>query len=333
MVIVTPALSDANNGNWQTARRWAQLLAHKHTVRIVRQWPPAVGMAGGPADEFQPDVLLALHAVRSADSIAAWHRLHGSKGLAVVLTGTDLYKDLQERDDGSTRRRAAEQSLRAAAVLVALQDQAPMALPPALRAKTRVIFQSTTARRPVAKSGSHLRAVMVGHLREEKDPLTLMRAAALIPPGLSIRIDHIGAALDPELERQARATAAAHPHYRWLGGLAHEQTRRRIQRAHVLVHTSRLEGGAHVLMEAVRSGTPVLASRMDGNVGMLGRDYPGYFEVGDAQALAQGLLRLRSHPSELAALQAQCEARSALFSPEREQAGLLALIEELRSSA
>ena len=39
-------------------------------------------------------------------------------------------------------------------------------------------------------------------------------------------------------------------------------------------------------MEAVRSGTPVVASRIDGNIGMLGQDYAGYFEWGDAAALA-----------------------------------------------
>jgi glycosyltransferase involved in cell wall biosynthesis len=39
----------------------------------------------------------------------------------------------------------------------------------------------------------------------------------------------------------------------------------------VLVHTSRMEGGAHVVIEALRSGTPVLASRIAGNLGLLGR--------------------------------------------------------------
>jgi glycosyltransferase involved in cell wall biosynthesis len=98
-----------------------------------------------------------------------------------------------------------------------------------------------------------------------------------------IRIDHIGEALDPALGAAAQATMAAVPNYRWLGGLPHEEVRRRIQRAHVLIHCSRMEGGAHVIMEAVASGTPVLASRIDGNVGMLGADYGGYFPPGDAR--------------------------------------------------
>ena len=35
IVIVSPALADANNGNWQTARRWQRLL-QPNQVRIVR---------------------------------------------------------------------------------------------------------------------------------------------------------------------------------------------------------------------------------------------------------------------------------------------------------
>ena len=49
--------------------------------------------------------------------------------------------------------------------LVLLHELGPWALPEALRAKARVIRQSTTARAPQVKTGRHLRALMVGHLR------------------------------------------------------------------------------------------------------------------------------------------------------------------------
>ena len=72
IVIVSPALADANNGNWQTAQRWQSLLT-PHDVRIVKTWPdPAVRRAGARPD----DVMLALHARRSADSVAAWAARH-----------------------------------------------------------------------------------------------------------------------------------------------------------------------------------------------------------------------------------------------------------------
>jgi len=200
-----------------------------------------------------------------------------------------------------------------------------------LQHKALVIYQSTATRQTLPKTNRHLRAVMVGHLRDEKDPLTLMAAARLLPNDTAILIDHIGEPLDAQLGAAAQATALACPHYRWLKGQAHAATLNRIQRAHVLVHTSRMEGGAHVLMEAICSGTPVLASRMSGNVGMLGANYAGYFEVGDAAGLAN-LLRqcLPVHTSPLMkTLQQQCALRAPLFAPLNEQRSLERLVEKL----
>jgi putative glycosyltransferase (TIGR04348 family) len=322
LAIVSPALSDANNGNWQTARRWRGHLAGVCRARIVARWPD--GEAATDA------ALIALHARRSAASIAAWHAARGARGLAVVLTGTDLYRDLA--GDATTRR-----ALDIAQALVVLQERAPRALPAPARARTRVIFQSSTARRALSKSPRHLRALMVGHLREEKAPTTLFAAARLLAARDDILLDHVGAALDPALGAAARATTAAAPNYRWLGALTHEAARRRIQRAHLLVHTSRIEGGAHVIMEAVTAGTPVLASRIDGNIGMLGEDYEGYFPVGDAAALAALIGRCRrcltapagSSGDLLGRLAAQCRLRAALFDPAAERAAVRRLAADL----
>ena len=126
--------------------------------------------------------------------------------------------------------------------------------------------------------------VAVGHLRDEKDPLTLMDAARRLAEPLSIV--HVGNPLDEALAAAARRTMADCPHYRWLGGLGAEDTRQWIAGARALVHMSRIEGGANVVIEAVSSQVPVLASRIDGNVGLLGSGYEGYFPVGDAPALA-----------------------------------------------
>jgi len=320
LCIVTPALADANNGNWQTARRWAQLLAGHYAVRLAKAWPD------GPTPDDGTDVLLALHARRSAASVAAWAQAHPDRPLVLALTGTDLYRDIAT--DASAQR-----SLALAQRLIVLQEQGPQALPEALRARCRVVFQSGTRRQTLAKTPAHLRAVVVGHLRDEKWPQTVFEAARLLRPDEGICIDHIGHALDPALGDAAFATQRDCPHYRWLGGLPHAATRARIQRAHVLVHPSRMEGGAHVILEAVLSGTPVLASRMDGNVGMLGAGYGGYFPAGDAAALAD-LLRdcrrgLGQDAGRLAALQAQCESRAHLFEPAAEKSALLALLSEL----
>ena len=137
-----------------------------------------------------------------------------------------------------------------------------------------------------------------------------------------LRLDHVGRALDPALGAAAESLSLRHPRYRWLGGQTHAQARRRIQQAHVLVHSSRMEGGAHVVIEALRSGTPVIASRIDGNVGLLGRDWPALFEVGDDAALATLLQRVRDDPAMLAALQGLAGKRSPLFEPGAEAASV-----------
>lgn len=320
VVIVSPALADANNGNWQTARRWQRMLAPCYSVRIVKHWPDA--------SAHQDSIMLALHARRSAASIAAWFETRGKQGLAVVLTGTDLYRDI--RQDA-----AARTSLQLARALILLQERGPLALPEELRQKVSVIHASAPARRILPKSRRLLRAVMVGHLREEKSPDTLFAAMPLLARHPDIRIDHIGAALDSKWEAAALDTMAAYPNYRWLGALPYQTTRNRIQRAHVLIHCSQMEGGAHVIMEAVTSGTPVLASRIDGNVGMLGESYPGYFPWGDARALADLLLACRAtqHESKglLSRLFGQASARAPLFAPETERAALRRLVNALSS--
>jgi glycosyltransferase involved in cell wall biosynthesis len=170
---------------------------------------------------------------------------------------------------------------------------------------------------------------MVGHLRDEKSPDTYFEAARLVSTRTDILLDHIGAPLDPALGTRAAALAQTDPGYRWLGGLDHATTLRHIQRAHVLVHASKMEGGAHVVAEAVRSGTPVLASRIDGNVGMLGADYRGYFECNDADGLATLLQRARDEPDMLSTLARQCAKRAALFTPDRERSTLLRLMNDL----
>ena len=316
VVIVSPALADANNGNWQTAKRWQGFLS-AHSARIVQHWPDA--------QSHGDQVMLALHARRSADAIQAWHAQHGSRGLGVAMTGTDLYRDIRQDLQ-------AQRSLVLAKSLVVLQSLGAQALPTAYQAKVRVIPQTTGSRQSVPKTRRHVRAVMVGHLRAEKDPHTLMAAARLLPANSGIKIDHIGAALDPQWLQAAQDTQVHCPHYRWLGALPHAATLQRIQRAHLLVHCSKIEGGAHVLMEAICSGTPVLASRIDGNAGLLGEHYDGFFEPGDAQGLCD-LLRACRDPQNGHALVAhlghQCAQRAPLFEPQAERAALHQWVQDL----
>lgn len=314
-MLVTPALPAAHNGNGQTAGRWARMLADDYRVEPTTAWD------GRPAD-----LMVALHARRSAASIQAWAAASPRRPLVVVLTGTDLYRDLDLPGEAAD---AVQRSLALADAIVVLNDRAPRRVPAALRERVHVILQSCSGRKPRARAAGCLKAVAVGHLRDEKDPRMVFAAMRALAGRDDIRLDHIGGGLDPALAAEAQALADVLPTYRWLGALSPAATRSRIAGAHVLVHTSRMEGGAHVVIEAVRSGTPVLATRIDGNVGLLGDDYPGYVEPADAEGLARCLRQLRDDPAMLAAWTEAAGRLAPRFEPDAERSALRTLLADL----
>ena len=317
-VLVSPALAESNNGNWHTAHRWAQFLSSHCDITLLPRWSANGNSHASTTQGRAPQIMVALHARRSAPSIQAWAKAYPDKPLVVVLTGTDLYRDIHQ--DAS-----AQQSLALASHLVVLQSAGLAAVPDAWRSKTRVIYQSAPALKPAVKSKRIFRALMVGHLRDEKDPLTFMKAA-IQAQAKGIYFDQIGLSLEPRFAKAALATAQQNNRYCWLGGLPRALTRQHIKRAHVLVNCSQMEGGAQVILEAVQSATPVLATRVDGNVGMLGSDYAGYFELGNAAQLASLIQKCAAEPDFLALLQSQCQERAALFDPQEEKRLVINLI-------
>jgi glycosyltransferase involved in cell wall biosynthesis len=173
-------------------------------------------------------------------------------------------------------------------------------------------------------------------MRAEKDPLTPMRALDALSVDSRVRLIHIGNALDDEYRLAAEALQVrawpALTRYVWLTGLPHDETLRQIARAKAMVISSVMEGGANVIIEAINAGVPVLASRISGNVGMLGRDYRGYFTPGDDEELARLLERASRDDAFLAELKQQCAVRAPLFAPAREQAEVIALVSDALKS-
>lgn len=268
------------------------------------------------------DLLIALHARRSAASITRFRKTFPAKPLIVVLTGTDLYRDLATSEE-------ARQSLRLADSLIVLQEDAIHFVPIEHRKKTHVVYQSAKPLKPCLKAKFKLDCVVVGHLRDEKDPSTIFRAAAQLNDSDHIHILHIGAPLDEPLAEIARTLSARSKHYHWSGEMSHGLTRAAIKRAHLLIHPSIMEGGANVIVEALTSGTSVLASQMSGNVGMLGPDYGGYFAVGDDAALLTLLKRYSRDANFKSRLGNACLARAKLFLPETECASLCSIANKL----
>ena len=275
IALVTPARPGARSGNRHTALRWAAFLrAAGHRVIVSQHWHP----------DAQTGMMLALHARRSHESIRAFHALFPARPLLLALTGTDVYRDIRTSAE-------AQASLEMAHAFIVLQPEALRELPRRLRAKTSVVVQSSATRLRHAPVGGKFRFCVIGHLREEKDPLRAAAALAHLPRDLPIEVVQLGESLDERLGRAARAAMRPEPRYRWLGGLPHWRALRWLASSHAMVISSRLEGGANVVSEAIRVGVPVLASRIAGNVGLLGADYPAYFAVGNEQALARLMKR------------------------------------------
>ena len=244
-------------------------------------------------------------------SLLAWRARRPARPLILALTGTDLYRDI--RSDAG-----AAESLELADRIVVLQAAALDELTPPQQRKAHVIHQSETARGAWQPPRRFTRFAAIGHLREEKDPLRAAQALRLLADLPALRVVEAGAALAPRWADEAQALMRAETRYRWLGEVPHWRALKLLRESHALIIGSRLEGGAHVVSEAIVHGVPVLASRIPGNVGLLGADYPAYFPVGDTAALARLMRRVHGEAAFLHALHAAVVARQPLFEPARE---------------
>jgi glycosyltransferase involved in cell wall biosynthesis len=158
----------------------------------------------------------------------------------------------------------------------------------------------------------------VGELREVKDPFRTALAARQLPSPSSVRVVHAGAASTSEMAARAAKEEHVNARYTWLGEVSHREALDLIGRSRLLSISSRVEGGPNVLSEALALGTPVIASRIPGVVGVLGEEYPGYFEAGDTEALSELLRRAETERRFCQELADRCRELAALASPARE---------------
>jgi len=313
IIIITPVPITTRGGNTVTARRWSGILRDLgHNVRV------RVDYRGEPCD-----MLVALHARKSHPSIRRFAETHPDRPLIVALTGTDLYGDL-------SASREARESIEWATRLVLLQPAGRSCLPRAVRDKARVIYQSVVPPRGSFRPDPNwFDACVIANLREVKDPLLAAEATRHLPRESRVRVVHVGEPLDAKLARRARQENRANARYRWVGGMPRYRAMRLLARSRLLVLTSKMEGGANVISEAIALGVPVISTLIDGSIGLLGASYPGYFEIGDARGLARLLVRAETDARFYERLCKRCQRLTPLFDPRRERAAWAGLMDEV----
>jgi putative glycosyltransferase (TIGR04348 family) len=295
-----------------TALRWQGFLeALGYSVEVTESW------SGGDAG-----LLIALHAYRSHQSIVEFKKQYPNRPVVLILTGTDIYRDIENHSEVIESMEMAEQ-------LIVLQSSAIHSVPPHLRHKAQVIYQSVevNVRDLAAKEG--FLVSIIGHLREEKDPFCITRSLPLLPSDSKITVQHLGQAMNSQMKGQANNFSATIDRYQWLGEVSHTDALKMLSQSRLMVISSRMEGGAHVVSEAIALGIPVIASDIPGNRGLLGEDYPGYYPVADENALAALLYRAEKIPSFYASLQKRIILRRALINPANEKQSIQAMVNAL----
>ena len=314
ITVVTPAKKNSTSGNRTTASRWGNLLkASGHDVEVTTSYID------------QPtDLLIALHAWRSAASVKAYRKRHPQAPLIVGLGGTDVNKFLKSDPETTL------ETMNSADALIGLHNLIINELPEHLHARYVTIYQSADTLK-ISKNfdENYFDISVIGHLREEKDPFRTALASGHLPDTSRIRISHYGKATSDEWASEARQLAARLPRYHWKGEVPREDIPDVYASSRAMVISSLQEGGANVVSEALVADVPVIASDIAGNTGLIGADYGGYFPVGNEKALAELLWKIESDHEFFESLQNYGRKRAKDFTPEREQQALADLINRI----
>lgn len=322
VLIYSPMPLASGKGNAVSARRIAGLLAQAGLPAEATDSPVVAG-AG---------VLVVLNAWRSAAVALDFKRWHPSRPLIAVLTGTDIFPQFPSHPEVIA-------TLNAADAIVAWHDESRAQLPAEFQTKAFTIYKSApdlpdvpAGPRRLPEPALPVEVLVIGHLREVKDPFLAAAAVRLLPEGSRVRIIHAGEALSDDMAGRAAREMRENPRYSWIGGIPREELFDRLRRACLTVNSSLAEGGANAVIESMRCGVPVLASRIPGNTGLLGRDWPGLFDCGDAPALAALLGRCEREQGFYDDLVQRTHPLAQRFVPENERAGWMALLRELQNT-
>ena len=328
ILIAYPDVAGVINGNQVTAQRWRAILKELgHEVETT-----ATAKTDLASENY--DLLIALHAIKSAGVIEEFRETSPDKPIVVAITGTDIYSD---QDSAILKK-----SLETAAKIVVLQQATAKDVSPIWQAKVRTIYQSVTnigaanldgqnnSQGFAQKKDETFAVLVASNLRQPKDPFLTAIAVRNLPSDSKIQVTHLGAAMSDEMQSFAEQETINNSRYHWAGSLSHQETLNAIAQSDLLVNSSKVEGGSAVISEAIAANTPILATRIAGNRGLLGDDYSGMFEVGDTNQLRTLLLEAEQKGDFFDELKRQCKNRKHLITPKFERETWANLLNELK---
>jgi glycosyltransferase involved in cell wall biosynthesis len=297
-------------GNSITAKRIASLLSSAgHIAEAINtDMPPAA------------DVMIALHATKALAASRRFKTQSPNSKLIIYLTGTDLYKDQP------TNNPEFFEALSLADTLVISQPASLDSIPNCYKAKTSLVPASVLlpAVQHVSPPPSPSIA-LVGHLRPVKNPFLMNQALAQLS-ALDVHAYTLGAALEPNMINEVNRWQKEDSRFKWLDDVAHAKTLSWMSQVNFTLNTSHSEGGSNAVTESIMLGTPVLASSIEGNVGLLGRNYLGYFEPGCSEELAKLINRALTDQDFSNDLALQIKELQPRFSAQKETDGWLSII-------
>lgn len=321
LLLASPYPLDSPRGNSVSANRILGILKECGYSADAVSGREETGKASG-------EILIALHARKSATAIESFHANAPDRPVFILLTGSDLYADLH----GSAETQATvHRTMRLARYLIVSQSASIADIPEIYQSKARVVPKSLLTKVPerLPRKQGPFRIVLPSHLRPAKAPLLVLEALAALPSMVTLQVDHFGTAEDPDLGQAATsASQAPGSRYHWHGNVPHAEVLAGFATSDLLLNTSRVEGGANVLCEAIQMGLPCIATDIPPNAGMLGEHYPGLFPMDDAPALANLLERVTCDEVFLQKLSDAVRARAPLFTREAESHAWRTLIEE-----
>lgn len=238
-------------------------------LRVTDRVPYLVSLRGGDVPGFQPYDLALFHRLLGPVIRLLWRKAH-----RVVANSTGLQ---------TLARRFA--------------PELPIATIPNGVDSQRFRPPSTLAH------NLHPRMLFVGRLVFQKGLDVLFRALAQLPPDLAWQLEIIGDGdLRGPLEAEARRLGLAEK-ITFAGWCERDVIAARYRHADLFVFPSRDEGMSNVVLEAMASGLPILATAIAGNEELVRDGENGVLvPPDDAPALTTALARLLAAPAQLPAL-------------------------------